>query len=49
MGKDFRGDPTSALLEILDPTQNKYFVDNYIEEEFDLSNVLFILTANDIT
>ena len=49
MGKDFRGDPTSALLEILDPSQNKYFVDNYIEEEFDLSNVLFILTANDIT
>ena len=49
MGKDFRGDPTSALLEILDPTQNKYFIDNYIEEEFDLSNVLFILTANDIT
>lgn len=48
MGKDFRGDPTSALLEILDTSQNKYFVDNYIEEEFDLSNVLFILTANDI-
>ncbi|MBR1416262.1 MAG: endopeptidase La [Bacilli bacterium] len=48
MGKDFRGDPTSALLEILDTSQNQYFIDNYIEEPFDLSNVLFILTANDI-
>ncbi len=49
MGKDFRGDPTSALLDILDPSQNHMFIDNYIEEPFDLSNVMFILTANDIT
>ena len=49
MGKDFRGDPSSALLDILDPNQNKYFVDNYIEETFDLSDIIFILTANDIT
>lgn len=48
MGKDFRGDPSSALLDILDTNQNEYFIDNYIEEPFDLSNVLFILTANDI-
>ncbi len=45
--KDFRGDPASVLLDILDPLQNKRFVDNYIEEEVDLSKVLFILTAND--
>lgn len=46
MTKDYKGDPASALLDILDPEQNKYFSDNYIEEEFDLSNVMFILTAN---
>ena len=46
--KDYHGDPASALLSVLDKEQNKNFTDNYIEEEFDLSNVLFILTANDI-
>ncbi len=46
MTKDIKGDPASCLLEILDPEQNKYFSDNYIEEEVDLSNVLFITTAN---
>ena len=47
--KDYKGDPASTLLDILDTSQNKRFVDNYIDEEIDLSNVLFILTANDIT
>ena len=45
--KDYKGDPASALLDVLDKSQNSHFVDNYIEEEFDLSNVLFILTGND--
>jgi ATP-dependent Lon protease len=45
--KDYKGDPASALLDVLDKEQNSSFVDNYIEEEFDLSNVLFILTGND--
>ena len=45
--KDYKGDPASALLDVLDREQNNKFVDNYIEEEFDLSNILFILTGND--
>lgn len=46
MTRDLKGDPASALLEVLDKEQNKTFVDSYVEEEFDLSNVMFILTAN---
>ena len=46
--KDYKGDPASTLLEILDESQNNEFIDNYIEEPFDLSNVLFMLTANDV-
>jgi len=48
MGRDFRGDPASALLEVLDPEQNTTFYDNYLETEYDLSSILFIATSNSL-